>query len=276
MGYDRGMTTSTEKRTIIITGASAGIGLAAARELARDNRVIIVGRSKTTISVAKEMGVEYFRADYADLASVRILAEKILKAAPQIDLLINNAGGTMSELKQTKDGFEQTVQVNYLAQFLLTDLLMDRLVKSKGGIINTSSAAHMFARLHVEDMQDAKGTFAAYSNTKLLDLIHAQELARRYAKKSVQAVSFHPGVVASNFGNKTSGPFSWMYNTAIRRLLLSSEQGADTLIWLATHRDLWQSGGYYVKRKLASVTGLAKDPTIGSVLWDKTRVLLGL
>jgi len=276
MRYDKSMNKTVEPRTIIITGASAGIGLAAARELSRDNRVIIVGRSKATVSVAKELGVAYFRADFADLKSVRALAEKLLDAAPHIDLLINNAGGTMSEIKQTKDGFEQTVQVNYLAQFLLTDLLMDRLVKSKAGIINTSSAAHMFARLHVEDIQDATGTFVAYSNTKLLDLIHAQELARRFAKKGVQAVSFHPGVVASNFGNKTSGPFSWMYNTAIRRLLLTSEQGADTVIWLATHRDLWQSGGYYVKRKLASVSGLAKDPTIGSVLWDKTKTLLGL
>jgi len=276
MRYDKCMKKPLEPRTIIITGASAGIGLAAARELSRDNRVIIVGRSEATITVAKEMGVEYFRADYADLQSVRVLADKLLAAAPQIDLLINNAGGTMSEMKQTKDGFEQTVQVNYLAQFLLTDLLMDRLVKSKAGIINTSSAAHRFARLHTKDIQDATSTFVAYSNTKLLDLIHAQELARRFAKKGVQAVSFHPGVVASNFGNKTSGPFSWMYNTAIRRVLLTSEQGADTLIWLATHRDLWQSGGYYAKRKLASIAGIAKDPTVGTTIWDKTKLLLSL
>jgi NAD(P)-dependent dehydrogenase (short-subunit alcohol dehydrogenase family) len=274
--YDSGMTKQTSQRTIIITGASAGIGEAAARELAKDtnNRVIIVGRSKQTIKVAKELELEYFRADYSDLDSVRKLAKDLLKACPRIDLLINNAGGIMKSIVTTKDGFEQTFQVNYLAQFLLTNLLMDRLIASKGAVINTSSAAHRFARLRLENLQFASAPFAAYGNGKLLDLIHAQELARRFSKKGVDAVSFHPGVVATNFGKATDGPFAWMYNTSVKNFLKTPAQGADTLIWLANNRDLWQDGGYYSKRKLSAVGGLARDPKNGPVIWDITEKLL--
>jgi NAD(P)-dependent dehydrogenase (short-subunit alcohol dehydrogenase family) len=268
------MTKATTKKTIIITGASAGIGEAAARELAKDNHVVIVGRSKQTVNVAKELGVDYFRADYNDLASVRKLAKDLLKAYPRIDLLVNNAGGVMKSIITTKDGFEQTFQVNYLAQFVLTNLLMDRLIASKGAIINTSSAAHRFARLRFDNIQFASAPFVAYGNSKLLDLLHAQELARRYGAKGVDVVSFHPGVVATNFAQSTNGPFAWMYNTAAKALLKTPAQGADTLVWLANNRALWQGGGYYANRKLSTISGIAKDPTAGPTVWDITEKLL--
>ena len=268
------MTKTPYKRTIIITGDSAGIGLAAARELSTNNNVVIVGRSKETVTLAKEIGVDYFRADYADLKSVRKLATDILNKYPHIDLLINNAGGIMKDIRNTKDGFEQTFQVNYLAPFLLTELLMDRIVSSKGAIINTSSAAHQFSRLNSDDLQQAKRPFSAYANAKLLDLIHAQELARRYGSKGVQAVSFHPGVVATSFARNANGLFGWMYNTAMKRLLKTSAEGADTMVWLANNRDVWQSGGYYDNRKLASIAKLAKDPMIGQKIWKITDTLL--
>jgi NAD(P)-dependent dehydrogenase (short-subunit alcohol dehydrogenase family) len=268
------MTKQLTKKTIIITGASAGIGEAAARELSKDNRVIIVGRSQQTIKVAKELGLEYFRADYADLASVRKLAKDLLKVCPQIDLLVNNAGGIMKSIITTKDGFEQTFQVNYLAQFLLTNLLMDRLIASKGAVINTSSAAHRFARLHIDNLQFARAPFVAYGNAKLLDLIHAQELARRFSSKGVDAVSFHPGVVATNFSAATNGPFAWMYTTSVKAILKTPAQGADTLVWLAHNRPLWQNGGYYNNRKLSTVGGIAKDPQVGPKIWDITEKLL--
>jgi len=271
--YDISMTKNTSQKTIIITGASAGIGEAAARELAKDNNVVIVGRSKRTRKVAKELGVDYYQADYANLESVRTLAKDLLKAYPKIDLLVNNAGGIMKSIVMTKDGFEQTFQVNYLAQFLLTDLLMDRLIASKGAVINTSSAAHRFARLHLDNLQFASAPFVAYGNGKLLDLIHAQELARRYSAKGVDAVSFHPGVVATNFASATNGPFAWMYNTSAKALLKTPAQGADTLVWLANNRPLWQNGGYYSKRKLSAIGGLARDPAVGSKIWDITEKL---
>lgn len=268
------MTKTPTQKTIIITGASAGIGEAAARELSKDNRVVIVGRSQRTIKIAKELGLEYFRADYSDLASVRTLAKAILKACPQIDLLVNNAGGIMKSIVTTKDGFEQTFQVNYLAQFVLTNLLMDRLIASKGAVINTSSAAHRFARLHIDNLQFASSPFVAYGNAKLLDLMHAQELARRFSAKGVDAVSFHPGVVATSFASATNGPFAWLYNTSAKALLKTPAQGADTLVWLANNRPLWQNGGYYSNRALSPVSGLAKDPTVSPEIWDITEKLL--
>jgi NAD(P)-dependent dehydrogenase (short-subunit alcohol dehydrogenase family) len=268
------MSKTPSKKTIIITGASAGIGEAAARELSKDNRVVIVGRSTRTAEVAKELGVEFFRADYSDLASVRKLAKDLLKACPHIDLLVNNAGGIMKSIITTKDGFEQTFQVNYLAQFVLTNLLMDRLIASKGAVINTSSAAHRFAKLRMDNIQFATAPFVAYGNAKLLDLAHAQELARRFSAKGVDAVSFHPGVVATNFAKSTNGPFAWMYNTSAKAILKTPAQGADTLVWLANNRNLWQNGGYYNKRKLSSVSNDAKDPTFAPTIWDITEKLL--
>ena len=268
------MNTKPNRPTIIITGASAGIGAAAARKLATDARVIIVGRSEATKAVADEIGAEYFRADFADLTSVRKLAEDLLRVCPRIDLLVNNAGGIMSTIAKTKDGFETTFQVNYLAQFLLTNLLMDRLITSKAGIINTSSVANQRAKLSLDDLQAAASPFDAYANGKLLDIMHAKQLSRRYAAKGVTAVSFHPGVVATNFASETSGIFAIIYNTPLKRLLISPDQGADTLVWLAQNRSSWQPGGYYVKRKLARFNSVASDANNLTAAWDETTALI--
>lgn len=270
------MTTHThvERPVIIITGASAGIGEAAARELARETRVIIVGRSPATKTIAQSLGVEYFRADFSKLADVRRLAVDLLAVCPRIDLLINNAGGIMKSLSPTKDGFEATFQVNYLAQFVLTQLLLSRLIASKGGVINTSSAAHLLGRVLLHDIQVARRPFEAYSNSKLYDLLHAQEISRRYGHKGVAAVSFHPGLVATSFAGKATGPFAMLYNTPLKAILKSSAQGADTLVWLARHRDVWQPGGYYVNRKIARVRRIAQNPDAARDVWDATEELL--
>lgn len=263
------------RQTIIITGASAGIGEAAARELSKDNDVVIVGRSKQrTAKVAKELGVPYFLADYSDLSSVRTLAKDLLRAYPKIDLLINNAGGVMQEIKKTKDGFEETFQVNYLAQFVLTNLLLDRLIASKGGVINTASAANYSSILKLKDLQAVKSTWIAYSNTKLLDIIHAKELSRRFGSKGLTAVSLHPGIVATSFAKRLKGPFAWLYNTSLKRLIKTPEGGADTIVWLARNRTLWVPGAYYSNRTVRKPHRLATDIVKASSIWNKTEALL--
>jgi NAD(P)-dependent dehydrogenase (short-subunit alcohol dehydrogenase family) len=262
------------KQTIIITGASTGIGEAAARELAKDNEVIIVGRSKRTARVAKEIGVAYYRADYTDLSSVRQLAKDLLRALPKIDLLINNAGGIMKTITKTRDGFEQTFQVNYLSQFLLTNLLMDRLIASKGGVINTASAANYSARIMVGNIQTARIPWIAYANVKLLDIIHAKEISRRFGSKGVLAVSVHPGVVATSFAKSLKGPFSWLYNTSLKKLIKTPAQGADTIVWLARNRQIWRPGAYYSNRKIRTPHRLASSIVKASGIWNDTETLL--
>jgi NAD(P)-dependent dehydrogenase (short-subunit alcohol dehydrogenase family) len=156
-------------RTIVITGASDGIGAAAARALsAAGERVVVVGRSETkTKAVATELAADYFVADFADLSQVRTLAAALREKYPRIDVLANNAGGIMGRRELTVDGHEKTFQVNHLAPFLLTTLLMDVLANSGARVINTSSVANrIFARLDIEDLDAGKAyaTNRAYGN----------------------------------------------------------------------------------------------------------------
>ena len=135
-------------KTIVITGASDGIGAAAARRLSRNgDKVVVVGRSQSkTIAVAEELGADYFVADFADLSQVRALADKIRSGYPRIDVLANNAGGLVSKPETTADGLEKTYQVNYLAPFLLTTQLIDVLVDSRATVVNTTSSSHKLLR----------------------------------------------------------------------------------------------------------------------------------
>jgi NAD(P)-dependent dehydrogenase (short-subunit alcohol dehydrogenase family) len=170
-------------KTIIITGASDGNGAAAARQLsAKGEHIVVVGRSpKKTEAIAKELKSPYHAADFTDLAQVRRLANELLSTYPRIDVLANNAGG-LFENEKTSDGFEKTFQINYLAWFLLTNLLMDRLVESKAKIIQTSSiGAKVFGHIKLEDFPYRFRTpLWKYGDTKLANILFTNELHRRY------------------------------------------------------------------------------------------------
>jgi NAD(P)-dependent dehydrogenase (short-subunit alcohol dehydrogenase family) len=146
-----------EQQTIVITGASDGIGAAAARQLsAQGERVVLVGRSQEkTAAVANELGHPFHLADYADLDQVRNLASELRATYPRIDVLANNAGGIMGAREVTKDGFEKTFQVNHLAGFLLTYLLMPTLISSRAKVLQTSSiAAQRYGHVDIDDLQN--------------------------------------------------------------------------------------------------------------------------
>jgi NAD(P)-dependent dehydrogenase (short-subunit alcohol dehydrogenase family) len=225
-------------KTIVLTGASDGIGAAAARRLTHDgHKVVLVGRSKAkTTAIARELAADYHLADFADLASVRVLAASLLERYPRIDVLANNAGGIFGkERAVTVDGHEMTFQVNYLAPFLLTDLLMDRLIESKATVINTSSVAHQrFGKLDIDDLDATRAYRAtkAYGDAKLAQVLYTKELVRHVGSRGVSAVSFHPGNIATNFSNDANTPFRMVYATALKHVLASPEKGADTLVWL--------------------------------------------
>lgn len=267
-------------KTIVITGASDGIGKAAAHELTRlGARVIIVGRSpEKTEAVARELDADYFVSDFSKLAEVRELAEKLHDKYPRIDVLVNNAGGIFGKRELTVDGFEKTLQVNHLSHFLLTKLLMDMLIASKATIINTSSIANqVFAKFDIDDLNMEKHYTAnsAYGNAKLENILFTKALDKRYGAQGVAAVAFHPGNVATSFATESSGFLKLMYQSPLKRLagLITPEEGAETLVWLASttpHKD-WTPGQYYVRKKPAKTNHLANDEHLAESLWQQSE-----
>jgi len=270
-------------RVIVITGASSGVGRAAAIGLStRGATVAIVGRNaERTRAVADQVGGFPFLADFDSLAQVRTLSEELLASYPRIDVLANNAGGLVSARGLTTDGHERTLQHNHLAPFLLTNLLLDRLTESAGRVISTASGANMFSRFDLDDLEWKHRLYAGgwlpYGTSKLETIMFVRELARRTAGTGVDAYSFHPGFVATAFGSDSAlvrfGQF-----VSRGSLGISPEQGAAPLIHLAAERDIVSPSGTYFdglspdgrQRKEAS------DLELCSALWDKSAEMVGL
>jgi NAD(P)-dependent dehydrogenase (short-subunit alcohol dehydrogenase family) len=269
-------------RVVVITGASDGVGEAAARLLkAQSARVVIVGRSpEKTKKVACELDAPYYLADFARLDDVRKLAAQLKSDFPRIDVLANNAGGVMGTGRMlTVDGHELTMQVNYLAAFLLTHLLLDTLIASQATVIATSSIAHQAAgKLDLDDLEFEHGYTMqkAYGRGKLMDILFTKELHRRYDAQGIAAVAFHPGVVRTSFSTEFGGGWSFVYTSFLKHLLISPAAGADTLVWLATSepRKDWKPGEYYVKRKIRKSSPQSQDPKLAHDLWEKSAKLL--
>jgi NAD(P)-dependent dehydrogenase (short-subunit alcohol dehydrogenase family) len=273
------------QRTIVITGASDGIGAAAARRLCRSGEnVVVVGRSESkTTAVAAELGADYFVADFADLSQVRALADKLRSEYPRIDVLANNAGGMFTKIHETADGHEITFQVNYLAPFLLTTQLMDVLVDSRATVVNTTSNSQkLLARVRVADLQNTaqRRPSTAYALTKLAIILFTKELHRRYHAVGLSAVTFHPGYVDSNFGEASGSRFLLFMKhhvPVISRFTATSQEGADQLVWLASSTPGvdWTPGEYYSKGKVAKANRAAYDPDLARELWDRTLANIG-
>ncbi|WP_427133437.1 SDR family NAD(P)-dependent oxidoreductase [Pseudarthrobacter sp. S9] len=269
-------------RTIVITGASDGIGASAARTLSKQGeRVVVVGRStEKTECIAKEIGADFFVSDFADLSQVRRLAVQLKERYPRIDVLANNAGGIMGARELTVDGHEKTFQVNHLAPFLLTTELLDVLTASKATVINTSSAANGFGKLDTEDLDAAESysTNRAYGNAKLANILFTSELHNRYNSDGISTAAFHPGGVATNFAAESTTPFRFVYTSFLKRFMLTPEQGADTLVWLAnaTPGHDWISGAYYAKRTLSKANKQAYDAGLARALWQRSEAMVAL
>lgn len=262
-------------RTVIITGASDGIGAVAARRLAaRGDQVVVVGRSADkTHAVASELGADAFVADFARLDDVRDLAAALLERYPRIDVLANNAGGILGRREITVDGNEKTFQVNHLAPFLLTNLLLDRLADSQGTVINTSSVANSrFARFDIDDVNAQHGYSEnrAYGNAKLANILFTTELHKRTFDRGISTAAFHPGIVATNFAAGSTSLLRHVYRSVFALFLIPPEEGADTLVWLATAVPGvdWVPGAYYDKRQIARANPQAYDGELAARLWD--------
>lgn len=268
---------------MVITGASDGIGLAAARILAvnPDNRLVLVGRNPDkTRRVAEELGVTHLVADFEQLDEVRRLAGDLLACCERIDVLANNAGGMFDGPVITVDGFERTFQVNHLAPVLLTNLLIDRLLESRARVVNTASlAAKMYSRLDFADLQTL-GRFSrnrAYGNAKLANILFAKGLDFFYAERGLHAVSFHPGVIATNFASGASGLLNSVYHGYLRRFLTPPASGGASLAYFAAGSPgcHWRSGEYYDDHRRPGIRPrLADDLEVVLKHWRMSADLL--
>lgn len=270
---------------MVITGASDGIGAAAARTLAAcGHRVVVVGRTPDkTRAVARALGAPFHLVDYTRLDDVRALAEELAATYPRIDVLANNAGTIHHRRRLTVDGFERTFQVDHLAGFLLTHLLLPRLVQSRATVIQTSSrGARAFGRLDLADLNMEHGftPLRAYGAAKVANILFTRELHRRFGRAGLAAVAFHPGIVATNFGAEGSAVMRRMYHLPLLTPLTTAapDRGADQLVWLAsgTPGVDWLPGRYYERRRPARSRPAAHDPALARSLWDECCALLGV
>ena len=268
-------------QTVVITGASSGIGAEAARRLAElGATVAVVGRSPDkTAAVAQRIGGRAHLADYGRLDDVRRLAADLLAAYERIDILANNAGAIFTSRITSTDGHEMTFQVNYLAPFLLTNLLLARLAAAPDGarVINTASDVYRHARLDPDDLDGTRRPLRqAYPASKLALILFTRELARRTGGTGITASAFHPGVVATDLGR--GSPFFRLMNSWLGRAVLSTpRRGAEPLLHLATIADPQSVNGCYLNRLKPQdpAAGQARDPGLARQLWERSAQLTG-
>jgi NAD(P)-dependent dehydrogenase (short-subunit alcohol dehydrogenase family) len=272
----------------LVTGATGGIGLVAARELARQGaRVVLVGRSaaKTQAALAQiqaETGnraVEALIADLSVQAQVRELAQQFRARHPRLDVLVNNAGGIWMKRELSADGIEMTFAVNHLAYFLLTHLLRDLLEASAPArIVNVASGAHRNARIDFEDLMAERGYggWRAYCRSKLMNLLFTYELARRLPSPGVTVNALHPGWVSTGFAAR-NGWKGRLLQLAARCFALSAAKGARTVIYLASSPEVEGiTGHYFVREKAVPSSEASYDERAATRLWQRSLQLTGL
>jgi NAD(P)-dependent dehydrogenase (short-subunit alcohol dehydrogenase family) len=271
--------------TVILTGATRGIGRAAAVEIARRGaELAVVGRDPERVRVTADearaadghAAVHEHVADLARMDEVRRLAGELMGAYPRIDVLVNNAGAVFTSRHVTADGFEQTFALNHLAPFLLTSLLLERLSASGARVVTTASDAHKSAVLDLDDLQSERGRFRpgrVYGMTKLCNVLFTRELQRRHPELVANCV--HPGVVRTGFG-KNDGLLVRVALTLAGPFLASPEKGARPVVWLALDSQAAEMRGQYVEKgRPVAPSVQAQDDRLGRELWERSAQLTG-
>jgi NAD(P)-dependent dehydrogenase (short-subunit alcohol dehydrogenase family) len=294
------MSADMHGKVVVITGATSGIGQVAAERLAgMGARIVQVARDPRRGEAALERlraqapgaGHTVHYADLLRLSEMQRVAAEIAGAEPRVDVLVNNAGAMFGSY-EVVEGLERTFALNHMAYFVLAQVLRARLIAAAPArVVNTASDAHTAGSLDLDDLQSAKAygrrslwgslryggpAFAVYARSKLCNILFTRELARRLAGTGVTANSLHPGFVATRFGDQTGGLISFGVRIA-KRFALSPEEGAETLVYLASSPEVdGVTGEYFHRRRPATPSREASDDAKAGRLWTATAALARL
>lgn len=271
----------TNKKLALITGATSGMGYATAVEMAKkEYAVVMLGRNvekglKAAETAKKESGskdITFASCDLASLESIRAFVTEFIKEHDALDVLINNAGVLTFKREETKDGFEMQIGVNHLGHFLLTNSLLDLIVKSDDGrIVNVSSGGHKWAKFNEDDphLKNSYNVIKGYGQSKLANILFTKELALRLKDTNISVNTLHPGAVATNLGVDRKTGFGKTIYKLLTPFFQTPTEGAATAIYLATSPDLKNSSGdYFYKKKVSKTSDAARDKKMAKRLWS--------
>jgi NAD(P)-dependent dehydrogenase (short-subunit alcohol dehydrogenase family) len=277
-------------KTIIVTGATAGIGEVTALELARQAAtVVLVSRSSekcaaTVERIRQETGnpaVDYFAADLSSQSQIRQFVQRFQDKYPKLDVLVNNAGAFFLSRQLSVDGIEMTFALNHLNYFLLTNLLLDTLrASAPARIVNVASVAHFDSPIDFDDLQLEHGytAFKAYDRSKFANLLFTYELAHRLEGSGVTVNALHPGLVQTDIGKSASWWLGWAWRLMmVFRKGLTPEEGARTSLYLASSPEVeGVSGKYFVNQKAVPSDPATYDRAAAQRLWEFSGQMVGL
>ena len=271
-------------RTVLVTGASDGIGAETARVLAAKGATVhVTGRSAEKLRpVAEAVGTAPLVADFSRFDDVRRLADQVGERVEKLDLLMNNAGGTFAPKKMTHDGHEPNLQINHLAPFLLTHLLHDELAAAGSSlVVNTSSVANLMGKIVLDDLDYEHRRaieFPAYGTGKLMNIVFTRGITERWSEDGVVSVAVHPGPVGSSFG-RDSWFVGLLYRSPLKRVgTISVPDGAAPLVALAERGPDPEINGSYFSRFNAHgrENKQARDQSVIDGLWERSERLVGV